>query len=182
MKIMVLNYENASVELVTVDNSINMEDIEIFLDEKGFNVSNINWMECGKLSENFPMKYHRITKDGESGEEIHSVRESVLDDGSVYDSVQEIKRRERKELIQAVRQYGKQVEDGVEYRFDGECPIVAAYDYEEPADVVILTVKVDKDDNLIIMGDEKNDRGNVQSIEADDIFAGQVDFITQSIG
>ena len=64
----------------------------------------------------------------------------------------------------------------------GECPIVAAYDYDEPCDVVILSVRVNKDGALTIIGDEKNDRGNEHEIEADDIFAGHMDFITSEIG
>ena len=43
-------------------------------------------------------------------------------------------------------------------------------------------VRVDKDGNLTIIGDEKNDRGNEHEIEADDIFAGHMDYITLEIG
>lgn len=73
------------------------------------------------------------------------------------------------------------VDDGYERHFEGECPIVAAYDYDEPCDVVILAVRVDKDGNITIIGDEKNDRGNEHEIMADDIFAGHIDFIISEI-
>ena len=72
--------------------------------------------------------------------------------------------------------------DPYEWHFEGECPIVAAYDYDEPCDVVILSVRANKDGGLTIIGDEKNDRGNEHEIEADDIFAGHMDFITSEIG
>lgn len=100
---------------------------------------------------------------------------------SVYDSVQEIKRREREELITALRLHGEQVPGGYEWHFEGNFPIVAAYDCDEPCDVVILAVKADTDGNLTIIGDVKNDRGNEHEIFADDIFAGQIDYITQNI-
>jgi hypothetical protein len=48
--------------------------------------------------------------------------------------------------------------------------------------VVILSVKIDKDGDLAIMGDEKNDRGNTHEIYADDIVAGHMDFITTEVG
>ena len=59
---------------------------------------------------------------------------------------------------------------------------VAAYNYDEPCDVVILSVRVNRYGKLTIIGDEKNDRGNEHEIEADDIFAGQMSFITSEIG
>ena len=74
------------------------------------------------------------------------------------------------------------MDDSYEWHFEGECPIVAAYDYDEPCDVVILSVRANKDGGLTIIGDEKNDRGNEHEIEADDIFAGHMDFITSEIG
>ena len=48
--------------------------------------------------------------------------------------------------------------------------------------MVILSVRVDKDGYFTIIGDEKNDRGNEHEIEADDIFAGHMDYITLEIG
>ncbi|MDE8712556.1 hypothetical protein PZH41_25265, partial [Phocaeicola vulgatus] len=56
--------------------------------------------------------------------------------------------------------------------------IVAAYDYDEPCDVVILAVRINNDGRITIIGDEKNYRGNEHEIDADDIFAGHIDFIT----
>ena len=100
---------------------------------------------------------------------------------SIYDSVKAIKRREQNELAEALRKYGNKTDDGFEYRFENECPIIAAYDYDEPCDVVILSVRVDKDEYIRLVGDEKNDRGNPHSIDPDDVFAGQLDYVTSSI-
>ncbi|MDD7257064.1 MAG: hypothetical protein PUH24_02075 [Prevotellaceae bacterium] len=58
------------------------------------------------------------------------VHHAGLKDFSIYDSVQEMKRREQEEFAEAIRQYGEKVDDGYEWHFEGECPIVAAYDYE----------------------------------------------------
>ena len=93
-----------------------------------------------------------------------------------------MKHRDQEELATALRLHGVKVDDGYKWHFEGECPIVAAYDYDEPCDVVILAVRVDKDGNITIIGDEKNDRGNEHEIMADDIFAGHIDFIISEIG
>ena len=82
---------------------------------------------------------------------------------------------------ETLRQYGESVDDGYEWHFEGECPIIAAYDYDEPCDVVILAVRVDKDGKLTIIGDEKNDRGNEHEIDVDEIFAGHLSFVTSEI-
>ena len=74
------------------------------------------------------------------------------------------------------------MDDGYEWHFEGNCPIVAAYDYDEPCDVVILSVKVDNEGYFTIIGDEKNDRGNEHEIDVDEIFAGHLDFLIPEIG
>ena len=100
---------------------------------------------------------------------------------SIYDMVKDVKRREKEELVEALRQYGEDVDNGHEVHFEDEYPIIAAYDYVEPCDMVIMAVRVDEDDNLTIIGDEKNNRGNEHDIDEDDIFAGQMEFITDYI-
>ena len=101
---------------------------------------------------------------------------------SIYDSVKAIKRREQQELADALRKHGSKVDNGYEFHFEDECPIIGAYDYEEPCDVVILSARVDMDGYLKLIGDEKNDRGNPHSIDPDDVFAGQLEYVTSSIG
>ena len=63
------------------------------------------------------------------GVRVDEVRK--LKNFSIYDSVQEVKHREQEELVSAIRQYGEKVADGYEWHFEGDCPIVAAYDYDE---------------------------------------------------
>ena len=101
---------------------------------------------------------------------------------SIYDSIKAIKRREKQELADALRKHGSKVDDGYEFHFEDECPIIGAYDYEEPCDVVILSACIDKDGYLKLIGDEKNDRGNPHSIDPDDVFAGQLEYVTSSLG
>ena len=101
---------------------------------------------------------------------------------SIYDSIKAIKRREQQELADALRKHGSKVDDGYEFHFEDECPIIGAYDYEEPCDVVILSARIDKDGYLKLIGDEKNDRGNPHSIDPDDVFAGQLEYVTSSLG
>lgn len=178
MKISVMDSANVRIEVLNVPDHMIDEDIEQFLTEHDYSLNNISWMAAP--IDFVPVQFHEY--DNEDGEETHTVRHARLKDFSIYDSVQEVKRREQEELAEALRQHGEKVDDGNEWHFEGECPIVAAYNYDEPCDVVILSVRVNKDGNLTIIGDEKNDRGNEHEIEADDIFAGHLDFIISEIG
>ena len=70
-------------------------------------------------------------------EEMDCQRRARLKDFSIHASVEELKGREQEELAEALKIYGEKVDDGFEYHFEGECPIVAAYSYDEPCDVVV---------------------------------------------
>ena len=180
MKIIVMDSANVRIEFLNVPDHMLEENIETFLAEHGYSLSSISWMAAP--IDFVPVQFHDYGTCHTNGEEIHVVRHARLKDFSIYESVQEIKHREQEELAAALRLHGNKVDDGYEWHFEGECPIVAAYDYDEPCDVVILSVKIDKDGDLTIMGDEKNDRGNTHEIYADDIVAGHMDFITTEVG
>ena len=180
MKIIVMDCANVRIEFLNVPDHMLGEDIEVFLAEHGYSLNSISWMAAP--IDFVPVQFHDFGTCHSNGEEIHVVRHARLKDFSIYESVQEIKHREQEELAAALRLHGNKVDDGYEWYFEGECPIVAAYDYDEPCDVVILSVKIDKDGDLTIMGDEKNDRGNTHEIYADDIVAGHMDFITTEVG
>ena len=155
MKIIVMDSANVRIEVLNVADHMLEDEIELFLSEHGYSLNNISWMAAP--IDFVPVQFHEYDTDKENGEEVHATRSGRLKDFSIYDSV-------------------------YEWHFEGECPIVAAYDYDEPCDVVILSVRANKDGSLTIIGDEKNDRGNEHEIEADDIFAGHMDFITSEIG
>ena len=180
MKIIVMDSANVRIEVLNVADHMLEDEIELFLSEHGYSLNNISWMAAP--IDYVPVQFHEYDTDKENVEEVHATRRARLKDFSIYDSVQEVKHREQEELAQALHLHGEKVDDGYEWQFEGECPIVAAYDYDEPCDVVILSVRVNKDGDLTIIGDEKNDRGNEHEIEADDIFAGHIDFITSEIG
>ena len=180
MKIIVMNSADLRIEVLNVPDHMLEEDIEVFLAEHDYSLNNISWMAAP--IDYVPVQFHEYGICQTNGEELHVVRHARLKDFSIYESVQEIKHREQDELKTALRLHGDKVDDGFEWHFEGECPIVAAYDYDEPCDVVILSVRVDKDGDLTIIGDEKNDRGNTHEIYEDDIVAGHIDFITSEIG
>lgn len=102
---------------------------------------------------------------------------------TIKQMVDEVKFRERYELRQAVINKGRKTKDGWEYEFDDENrPIVAAYSYDEPADVIIYSVSVWKKDGVLtIIGYNNDDTGSVHKIKPEDIFAGQMEFITNNI-
>ena len=179
MKIIVMNRANVRIEVLNVPDYM-LEDVETFLAEHDYSLNNISWMAAP--IDYVPVQFHDYGICHADGEELHITHEARLKDFSIYDSVQEVKNREQKELAEALRLHGKKVEDGFEWHFEDNFPIVAAYDYDEPCDVVILAVRIDKDGNITILGDIKNDRGDQHEILADNIFAGQMDFITSEIG
>ena len=93
-----------------------------------------------------------------------------------------VQHKEQEALKRAIKYSGDSVKGGYVYKFaKDEQPIVAAYVMDEPCDVVITKVRLSKQDNLLIEGEVKNDRGYTYNIEPSDIFAGQMDFITAQI-
>ncbi len=93
-----------------------------------------------------------------------------------------VKRKEQEALKRAIKYSGDAVKGGYVYKFaKDEQPIIAAYVIDEPCDVVVTKVRLSKQDNLLIEGEVKNDRGCTYIIEPSDIFAGQMDFITGQI-
>lgn len=180
MKIIVMDSANVRIEVLNVADHMLEDEIELFLYEHSYSLNNISWMAAP--IDYVPVQFHEYDTDKEDGEEVHTTRNARLKNFSIYDSVQEIKHREQEKLAAALRLHGDKVDDDYEWHFKGECPIVAAYDYDEPCDVVILSVRVDKDGYFTIIGDEKNDRGNEHEIDVDEIFAGHLDFVTAEIG
>ena len=180
MKIIVMDSANVRIEVLNVPDHMLEEDVEALLAEHNYSLNNISWMAAP--IDFVPVQFHEYGICHSDGEELHFVRQGKLKDSSIYDSVQEVKRREQEQLAEKLRLRGEKVDDGHEWHFEGECPIVAAYDYDEPCDVVILSVRVDNDGYFTIIGDEKNDRGNEHEIDVDEIFAGHIDFIISEIG
>jgi hypothetical protein len=180
MKLIVMNCADVRIEVLNVPDHMLEDDTEQFLVEHGYSLNNISWMAAPV--DYVPVQFHDYGICQTDGEEIHVSRDAWLKDFSIYESVQEVKKREQEELAAALRLHGEKVDEGYEWHFEGECPIVAAYDWDEPCDVVILAAKVDKDGGITIIGDEKNDRGNEHEIDVDEIFAGHVDYITAAIG
>ena len=180
MKIIVIDSAKVRIEVLNVADHMLKDGIELFLSEHDYSLDIISWVATD--SDSVPVLFHEYDTDKENGEEVHTTRSERLKDFSIYDSVQEIKKREQEELANTLRLYGKKIGDSYEWHFDGECPIVPAYDHFEPCDMVILSVRMDKDGSITFIGDEKNDRCNEHEIDVDDIFAGHINFITSEIG
>lgn len=112
-------------------------------------------------------------------------RDRLTPDGkplSIYDSVETIKQREQRELREALRKYGDPIDDGYEFHFVSLSPIVAAYNFDDPCDVVITAARMDSDGFITLIGHDNNFCDDEDhDILADDIFAGQMDYITQLV-
>ena len=101
----------------------------------------------------------------------------------IYNKVQAIKKEEQDVLKQTLLNYGKEEEGQRVYRFsDDTAPIVAGYLFDNPCDIVIKKVTIDENgNNLKIIGEDKEARGQELVVNPDDIFAGHIDFITDEI-
>ena len=58
----------------------------------------------------------------------------------------------------------------------------AGYLFDEPRDIVIDAARLDADGNLSLLGEDKEVRDGQYDIEASDIFGGQLEYVTSSIG
>lgn len=120
MKIIVMDSANVRIEVLDVADHMLEDKIELFLLEHGYSLNNISWMAAP--IDYVPVQFHEYDTDKESGEEVHTTRSARLKDFSVYDSVQEVKRREQEELAIALRLHGEKVDEGYEWHFEGGMP------------------------------------------------------------
>lgn len=98
---------------------------------------------------------------------------------SIHAEVEAIKKREHEELIEALREYGEVVDCGYEYHFEGDSPVVAGYSYDEPCDITVKAVRVDKHGDIYLIGDDSS----VDDIDipANEVFAGHLDCVTSAL-
>ena len=170
MKSIILHDADARIEYLDVADHRLGSDIEEFLTRQGFSVNNITWLAT--TADHIPVVY----------EATHTKREAELQDLTIHGQLQALQHREQDELKAALRKYGTEVDGGFEVHFEGEQPIVAGYLFDEPRDIVIDAARLDADGNLSLLGEDKDVRDGQYDIEASDIFGGQLDYVTSSIG
>ena len=180
MKIIILHDADARIEYLDVADHLIGSDIEEFLTRQGFSVNNITWLVTS--ADHIPVVYHKYDIDRKTGEATHTKREAELQDLTIHGQLQALKHREQDELKAALRKYGTEVDGGFEVHFEGEQPIVASYLFDEPRDIVIDAARLDADGNLSLLGEDKEVRDGQYDIEPSDIFGGQLDYVTSSIG
>ena len=180
MKIIILHDADARIEYLDVADYLIGSDIEEFLTRLGFSVNNITWFATS--ADHIPVVYHKYDIDRKTGEATHTQREAELQDLTIHGQLQALKHREQDELKAAIRKYGTKVDGGFEVHFEGEQPIVAGYLFDEPRDIVIDAARLDADGNLSLLGEDKEVRDGQYDVEASDIFGGQLDYVTSSIG
>ena len=179
MKIAILNHADLRLEFVNVPDDMLDDDIDKFLAEHDFSLNNISWFAAP--IDYLPVVFHEFGILHDDGSEVHFQRRARLKNLSIYDSVKEVKMREHEELAEALKTFGEKVDGGFECHFEGDCPIVAAYDYDDPCDMVILAARVDEHNFITLIGDEKDDRGFEHEVFPDDVFAGHLDEITTAV-
>lgn len=180
MKIIILHDADARIEYLDVADHLLGSDIEEFLTRQGFSVNNITWLVTS--ADHIPVVYHKYDIDCKTGEATHTKREAELQDLTIHGQLQALQHREQDELKAALRKYGTEVDGGFEVHLEGEQPIVAGYLFDEPRDIVIDAARLDADGNLSLLGEDKEVRDGQYDIEPSDIFGGQLDYVTSSIG
>lgn len=180
MKIIILHDADARIEYLDVADHLIGSDIEEFLTRQGFSVNNITWLVTS--ADHIPVVYHKYDIDRKTGEATHTQREAELKDLTIHGQLLALQHREQDELKAALRKYGTEVDGGFEVHFEGEQPIVAAYLFDEPRDIVIDAARLDSDGNLSLLGEDKEVRDGQYDIEPSDIFGSQLDYVTSSIG
>jgi len=180
MKIVVLNHADLRLEFLDVPDDLLNGDAEKFLIEHGYPLDKISWFAAP--IDSLPVTFHHYGISKKNGGETHSQRQARLKDFSIGASVQALKWMEQKDLADAVKTYGEQVDGGYEYCFEeGNRPIVAAYSYDEPCDVIVLSAKIDRDGSLSLFIKEKENLLCEHEIEPDEVFAGHLDFVIAGI-
>ena len=181
MKIIILHDADARIEYLDVADHLLGSDIEEFLTRQGFSVNNITWLVTS--ADHIPVVYHKYDIDCKTGEATHTqTRGRTARPHYPRTTSQALQHREQDELKAALRKYGTEVDGGFEVHFEGEQPIVAGYLFDEPRDIVIDAARLDADGNLSLLGEDKEVRDGQYDIEPSDIFGGQLDYVTSSIG
>lgn len=99
----------------------------------------------------------------------------------ISELVEEIKSREKSELIDALVNYGKKTKEGFKAYFDEDTnPIIAGYIGDDPCDIVIKSVLVTPKGNVVMTGLEKNDPYDEWEVTPDEIFAGHLSYVTET--
>ena len=183
MKIIVLHDSNAKIEIIEVDASLIEKsykgDVEWFLCDKNYSVNNITWMCCG--DDGVPITFHKFSVN-EQGEKIHISREDTIEDLSVEKAYKKVKEREKTELKAKVSKYGKLNADGdKEYVFRDNPPIIAGYLLDEPYDITVNSVILSEEKYLTLVGRDKDGYLEEQNIDPNDIFKGQLIYVTGEI-
>ena len=76
MKIIILHDADARIEVLDVDASLLKDDIEGFLAEEGYSLSNITWLATN--ANEIPVIFHRYRKDLQNMCQVHTKREESL--------------------------------------------------------------------------------------------------------
>lgn len=100
---------------------------------------------------------------------------------SIYEMCQDIKHLEQKELIEALKKHGDNVDNGFEILFEGERPIIAVSGEESPYDAIITAVRVDANDDITLLGYDKTYCDDSHEIYVDDVYCGHLEFVTNLI-
>lgn len=181
MKIVLLDHINNKVIYLGVENEIIKNiDVKLWLAAQGYSPYDYSFLVGKNSYGHIPIEFHRYAIHKGDGSEVHETCDEMLRFGSVYQRVKDLKRRELEECAAALEKHGEFEDGGYEKHFEAEKPVVAGYLYDEPCNIVVNAVRF-ADDLITIIGYDENDPFTEQEITSSELFAGQLNEITERI-
>lgn len=179
MKIVVLDRYLGKVYYVDVDETlVKNDDVDGWLKDRGYDPKVYPYFRTD-VAKYVPIEFCRFIV-GKNGVEHRNHYYERLRYASPYYREKDLKRREYEECVDALRKNGEEIDGGFEVHFEADKPIVAGYLYDEPCDLVVNAIRM-KDDEIYILCYDKNDTTTEQEVSATELFAGQLNEITEMI-
>lgn len=180
MKIVIIDKVLAKVIYFDVEKEMIKGSVQDFLQKHGVNTLDCEWFIGRDSFPYVPIECHRYAIHKGDGSEVHETCKERLRFGSVYQREKDLKRRELEECATALKKHGELEDGGYETHFEAVKTVVAGYLYDEPCDIVVNAIRF-ADDLITIIGYDKNDPSTEHEIPASELFAGQLNEITQMI-
>ena len=96
--------------------------------------------------------------------------------------VKNIKSKEQESLQHALYKHGELLENTYRYTFkENEEPLIASYFHDEPTDIVVLQVEKRKGFPPRLLATDKEGYCEPELISCDEVFAGQLQYVTSYI-
>lgn len=179
MKIVLISENNGKVTFLDVEDKMIGGDVEQWLDSHGYDTDEYFYFTSDE--EYVPIDFHKYSIDEETGKVETTTYHERLRCAPLQVRIHDFLAREKAEFIETLKEKGECVDGGYEVHFEADKPIVAAYLHDEPCDVMVNAVRVDKDGHIIILCYDKEGIGDEVELCDEDLFAEHLSEITDAL-